>query len=160
QEFIYNQERYCLWIENEDLAEALAVPEIERRVNAVRAMRSKSTDAGGRTMAARAHQLREMKRSSRQTLIMPRTSSETRCYLPAGLLRAVATVSSEAFAIVDAPLWALAHLTSCIHLVWIGTVCGQLETRYRYSNVLGCNTFPVPPLTEKNKVDLTQCAED
>lgn len=47
-----------------------------------------------------------------------------------------------------------------MHLVWIATVCGQLETRYRYSNVLGWNTFPVPTLTEKNKADLTRCAED
>ena len=30
----------------------------------------------------------------------------------------------------------------------------------RYSNTLGWNTFPVPTLTEKNKADLTRCAED
>src|ERR1700687_5765654 len=45
-------------------------------------------------------------------------------------------------------------------LVWIATVCGQLETRYRYSNTLGWNTFPVPTLTETMKADLTRCAED
>src|SRR6185312_8169843 len=27
-------------------------------------------------------------------------------------------------------------------------------------NTLGWNTFPVPALTEKNKADLTRCAED
>src|SRR5690606_29707914 len=37
---------------------------------------------------------------------------------------------------------------------------GQLETRYRYSNALGWNTFPVPKLTDKNKADLTRAAED
>jgi hypothetical protein len=47
-----------------------------------------------------------------------------------------------------------------LHLVWIATVCGKLETRYRYSNTLGWNTFPVPALTAKNKTDLTRCAED
>jgi len=35
-----------------------------------------------------------------------------------------------------------------------------LETRYRYSNTLGWNTFPVPGLTMKNKADLTRCAGD
>src|SRR5581483_10559062 len=49
---------------------------------------------------------------------------------------------------------------SRLHLVWIATVCGKLKTDYRYSNTLGWNTFPVPPLTEKNKADLTRCAED
>ncbi len=34
------------------------------------------------------------------------------------------------------------------------------EHRFSYSNTLGWNTFPVPPLTEKNKADLTRCAED
>ncbi len=32
--------------------------------------------------------------------------------------------------------------------------------RGSYSNTLGWNTFPVPALTEKNKADLTCCAED
>ena len=34
------------------------------------------------------------------------------------------------------------------------------STLFRYSNTLGWNTFPVPTLTEKNKGDLTRCAED
>ncbi len=69
-------------------------------------------------------------------------------------------VSNAAFAIYDAPLWNMALIASRIHLVWIATVCGKLETRYRYSNTLGWNTFPVPTLTTKNKADLTRCAED
>jgi restriction-modification enzyme MmeI-like protein len=63
-------------------------------------------------------------------------------------------------AIYDSPLWNLAIIASQIHLVWIATVCGKLETRYRYSNTLGWHTFPVPTLTEQNKADLTRCAED
>ena len=69
-------------------------------------------------------------------------------------------VSNAAFALYDAPLWNMALIASRIHLVWIATVCGKLETRYRYSNTLGWNTFPVPSLTEQNKADLTRCAED
>lgn len=54
----------------------------------------------------------------------------------------------------------MALIASRLHLIWIATVCGKLETRYRYSNTLGWNTFPVPVLTEKNKTDLSHCAED
>lgn len=160
KEFISNLERYCLWIEDRHLAEAKQVQGIMSRIEAVRAMRSKSTDAGGRAMAARSHQLREMRCSRGQTIVMPRTSSESRPYLPAGLLDSGNIVSSEAFAMFDAPIWQLSLLTSRMHLVWIATVCGQLETRYRYSNVLGWNNFPVPLLTEKNKADLTRSATD
>jgi hypothetical protein len=54
----------------------------------------------------------------------------------------------------------MALIASRLHLVWIATVCGKLKTDYRYSNTLGWNTFPVLTLTEKNKADLTRCAED
>ena len=60
----------------------------------------------------------------------------------------------------DAPLWNFSLIASRIHLVWIATVCGQLETSYRYSNTLGWNTFPINKLTEQNKKDLIKCAEE
>jgi hypothetical protein len=69
-------------------------------------------------------------------------------------------VHNKAFALYDAPLWNMAIVASKLHIAWIGAVCGRLEMRYSYSNTLGWNTFPVPTLTEKNKTDLTRCAED
>ena len=54
----------------------------------------------------------------------------------------------------------MALIASRLHFVWIGTVCGQYATDYRYSNTMGWNTFPIPKLTEQNKADLTRCAED
>jgi hypothetical protein len=35
-----------------------------------------------------------------------------------------------------------------------------MRTDYSYTNTLGWNTLPVPALTEQNKADLTECAED
>jgi MmeI, target recognition domain/MmeI, C-terminal domain len=69
-------------------------------------------------------------------------------------------ISNAAYGLFDAPLWNMAIIASRLHLVWIATVCGKLETRYRYSNTLGWNTFPVPTLTDQNKADLTRCAQD
>jgi hypothetical protein len=96
----------------------------------------------------------------KQTIIIPSVSSERREYLPCGPLEPNVRVSNLALAIYDAPLWNMALIASRLHLIWIATICGKLETRYRYSNTLGWNTFPVPTLTEKNKADLTRCAED
>lgn len=45
-------------------------------------------------------------------------------------------------------------------MVWVRTLAGRLKTDLRYSSALCYNTFPVPILTEKNKADLTRCAED
>ncbi len=101
-----------------------------------------------------------MRIGRRHSIVVPAVSSERRAYLPVGLVGKNTTVTNAAFAIYDAPLWNMALIASRIHLVWIATVCGKLETRYRYSNTLGWNTFPVPTLTEQNKADLTRCAED
>ena len=111
--------------------------------------------------AKRPHKFEEIRRcESEIIIIVPTASSERRPNLPCGILSKGAIVSNLAFDLYDAPLWNLALIASRIHLVWIATVCGKLKTDFRYSNTLGWNTFPVPVLTEKNKADLTRCAED
>jgi hypothetical protein len=130
------------------------------RIEAVRDVRLASRDKGANALAARAHQLKLMRIGSVQTIVVPGVSSERREYLPAGLVDNKTTLTNLAFGLYDAPIWNLALVVSKLHLIWIATVCGQLETRFRYSNTLGWNTFPVPTLTEKNKADLTRCAED
>lgn len=159
-EFIRGIDRFCLWIEDEGLEEAEAIPAIKQRIQAVREMRLGSRDKGANEMAKRSHQFREMNSARSHTLAMPRVSSENREYLPVGLIANNSVVTDLAYALYDAPLLNMALIASRIHLVWIATVCGQLETRLRYSNTLGWNTFPVPTLTEQNKADLTRCAED
>ena len=87
-------------------------------------------------------------------------SSETRDYLPVSLLPTGSIVTDLAFAQYDAPLWNMALIASRLHLVWVATVCGKMKTDFRYSNTMGWNTFPIVHLTQKNKDDLTRCAED
>lgn len=159
-EFIRGLGRYCLWIEDAHLKEVLIIPAIAHRIEGVRAMRLASRDKGANEMAVRAHQMREMRIAKSCTIVVPRTSSESRPFLPSGLIDKHSTVTSEAFALFDAPLWNMAVIASRLHLVWIATVCGKLKTDFRYSSTMGWNTFPVPILTEKNKADLTCCAEN
>jgi hypothetical protein len=151
EEFLHSTERYCLWIDDNDLQQANSIPFIKARIDDVREQRSKSTDASGKKLAARAHQFRERYFSSNHTIVLARTSSETREWLPAGVAESSWIFSSETFALYDAPLWNMALIASRLHLVWIATVCGKLETRYRYSNTLGWNTFPVPHSPRKTK---------
>jgi hypothetical protein len=157
-EFIRGVSRFCLWIEEKNLQQALAIPSIARRIESVRLLR----EAGGQTakeLARKPHQFQRTNTGKMRTIIVPRVSSETRPYLPVGLLPSGSIVSDAAFAMFDSPLWNMAFIASRLHLVWISTVCGQLETRLRYSNTIGWNTFPIPILTEQNKADLTACAE-
>jgi len=159
-DFLNGRIRYCIWIEDSNLGEALQIPSLKKRVDCVRKLRLASRDKGANALAKRAHQLKLMRIGESHTIVVPAVSSERRPYLPVGLVSNDTTLTNLAFGLYDAPLWNLAIITSRLHLVWIRTVCGQLETRLRYSNTIGWNTFPVPLLTEKNKKDLTNCAEE
>ncbi|MBU2816768.1 lactate dehydrogenase, partial [Acidithiobacillus ferrooxidans] len=161
QEFIQGEQRYCLWIEDEEREDAEAIPELKRRIEAVAKMRSDSKAAETRPAAAFPHRFRQIQSTAKvHTLVLGAISSENRDYLPCGLLPSNTIISNKCYAIYDAPLWNLALIASRLHWVWIGTVCVRLEMRFSYSNTLGWNTFPVPLLTEQNKADLTTCAEN
>ncbi len=159
-EVINGRSRECLWIEDDKLEEAKQNHFILSRIEAVKLMRINSKDEGTRSMANRPHQFREMYYGKNNTLIIPIRSSETRQYLPVGLYGKDARVTNLAYAIYDGPTLNLAIITSRIHLIWIAAVCGRMKTDFSYSNKMGWNTFPIPLLTEKNKADLTRCAED
>jgi hypothetical protein len=161
EDFIQGKLRYCLWIEQDQWRDALLSSSIARRLDAVKVMRLASKASSTRDYAKFPYRFVQIQgRAKQSVLIVPRHSSERRPYLPVGLLDATTIVADSAFALYDAPLWSLALIASRLHLVWIAAVCGKLKTDYRYSNTLGWNTFPTPTLTDKNKADLTRCAED
>lgn len=125
-----------------------------------RVFRLASRDPSLNKLAKRSHQYRDRNTAERYMILAPQVSSEERDYIPTDLKTAEAVTNNQAFALYDSPLWNMALIASRLHLVWIATVCGKLETRYRYSNTLGWNTFPVPMLTEQNKADLTRCSDE
>ena len=160
KDFINGGLRFCVWIEDGHLDEALTIPALKERIDAVREMRLSSPDKGARTiLAKRPHQLKLMRIGLRGTIVVPIHSSESRPYLPVGLIDEKSTLTNAAYGLYDAPIWNLSLIASRLHLVWIATVCGKIKTDYRYSNTFGWNTFPVPDFTEKNKEDLTRAAE-
>lgn len=160
KEFNNDLLRFCLWIKDEDVEVARSIPSIGLRLKKCREVRLDSPDASNRKLADRPHQMREFNQAQSHSFIIPRMTSERRSYLPCGLLGQNSIISSQAFTIFDAELWALSLLLSKVHFVWIATICGKLKEDYRYSSDLGWHTFPVPSLTEKNKADLTRCVED
>lgn len=152
-EFIRGLERYCLWIEDESLQEAMQIASVRQRIEGVKAMRLASSKGATVSAASKPYKFGELRQTGHETItIVPSVSSESRDYLPVGYAEPKTIVSNLAFALFDAPLWNMAIVASRLHLVWIATVCGKLKTDFRYSNTMGWNTFPVPPLTEKNTV--------
>jgi hypothetical protein len=160
-EFIKCLPRVCIWVTDNDQTTAASIPSFARRFELVRLFRASSKAKETRPSAKYPHRFRQVQgKPGSQSIIVPIHSSESRPYLPVGMLPPGSIISNAAYGLYEAPLWNMALIASRLHLVWIATVCGKIKTDFRYSNTLGWNTFPVPPLTEKNKADLTRCAED
>lgn len=160
REFTSSSNRWCLWIDSEDLFFAMSVPPIMERIQAVRASRLESKGQQSQAKADEPYRFVYTPHRDSRALIVPSITSENREYLPVGLVGPDTIVSNKAAVIYDSPLWALSIVASRLHTQWIGAVCVRMRTDFSYSNTLGWNTFPVPTLTEKNKADLTRCAED
>ncbi len=161
EEFINGKQRFCLWINDDEFDRVNLIPPIQRRIENVRQMRLASSKKQTQFEASTPHRFSEIRhQSSKSTIVVPRVSSENRPFLPVGIVQGETIVGDRNFALYDAPLWNMAMIASRLHWVWIGTVCVRMRTDFSYSNTLGWNTFPVPTLTEKNKGDLTRCAED
>jgi len=162
QDYLQGFTRSCLVISDHDVPVASEIAPISERLERVAALRAESKKKETREHLSKVPHRFQHRGDipSQQVIIIPSVSSERREWYPVGLLPARTVVSNLAFMIIDAPLWNMALIASRLHIVWVATVCGKLKTDFRYSNTLGWNTFPVPALTEKNKADLTRCAED
>lgn len=160
RELINGGDRWCIWVEEPDLAEASKIDEFSTRFEKVRELRSGSKGKQANDNAGTPHRFVFSPHTSHAAVAVPNASSERREYLPCVLTNHFTVVSNLASVIYKAQLWNMALIASRLHLVWIATVCGKLKTDFRYSNTLGWNTFPVPTLTEKNQADLTRCAEN
>ncbi|MGO6702247.1 class I SAM-dependent DNA methyltransferase [Rhizobium ruizarguesonis] len=161
EQMIQGKPRWCIWIDGKDSEFAASHPFLSNMLDRVREFRANSAAPSTRDFASKPYRFVQIAGTAkRYTLAVAKVSSERRPYLPVHLFDRETIVSDLLFALYDAPLWNMSIVASRLHLVWIATVCGKLKTDFRYSNTIGWNTFPVPALTEKNRADLTNCAED
>jgi hypothetical protein len=160
QELIHYRNRSCLWIGDENLTLARSIAAIDQRIQRVRKFREESSANTTRGYAAIPHKFAQRAHKDTQSIVVAATSSENRPYLPVDLLDENSIVTNAAYAVYNPELWEIALVASKLHIVWVESICGKLETRLRYSSTLGWNTFPVPSLTNKDKTDLSRRAED
>ena len=161
EELIHSKPRSCIWINSENQEAALTNRAISERLAKVKEFRESSKAPSTRRHAETPYRFVQLSaKDGERAIIIPRVSSENRPYLPVDYFRSGPIIGDKCYAIYDAELWNFSLIASNMHIVWIGTVCSRLRTDFSYGNKLGWNTFPLPKLTEKNKEDLTRCAED
>lgn len=155
KELINNLERYCLWIEGEQLPEAQQIEFIRNRVDAVKAYRLSSNRAGTKKAAETSYAFAENRHQHKDSLVIPVISSEARKYIPIESFDKNTVSGYANFMVYDYEPFLFGLLTSQMHNTWVKAVCGSLETRIRYSNTICYNTFPVPKLSQEEKDHLS-----
>jgi hypothetical protein len=155
-DFLNDNERWCLWIEDDKLKEANNIPFIKNRLNAVRDFRLKSDAPSTVEYANYPNRFRQIAYKDTSSIAIPLTSSERRKYIPMKFLNKGTVVTNSAGVIYEAEISLFSVINSLIHNVWIKSVCGSLENRIRYSAVLGYNNFPFPPISKSQKEELEQ----
>ena len=157
QEYIHHEERWCLWLNDEDVVDAREIPLVAEIIDKSKEERQKQA-ACPQKLLDNPHMFRETNMPQICTLVIPAVSSENRAYFQAGYVGKNIVVTNLCFVIYDADPWVFGIIESKMHNLWVRTVCGGLEERPRYSNVLGYNTFPLPKLTDEQKAAITQAA--
>ena len=157
-DFIKDDERYCLWVEPEDASIATAIAALTPLLSRVAEFRRHRNDKATRDFAEKPWQFKQPAFKPTDSIIVPSVSSERREYIPIGYLGPDTVVSNLAYAVYDAEPWVFALLTSRMHMLWVRAIGGKMKTDYRYSNTIVYNNFPVPPLSETFKDQLTMAA--
>ena len=150
EELLQRIKRYCLWIEDSELEEALTIPAIQQRINNVQQFRLSGGEVAA-TLTNKSHQFRYRKTATNYSIIIPCTSSEKREYLPSGFFDSNYISMNSAQVIYDPETWIFGVISSKIHLFWSKYVAGTLESRLRYSTLLCYNTFPFPNISQDQK---------
>ncbi|HVM46606.1 MAG TPA: DNA methyltransferase [Candidatus Acidoferrum sp.] len=144
EEFINGSIRWCLWLKDANPAELRGLPEIMKRVQAVREFRAKSTAAPTRNAAKTPTLFFYISQPATKYILVPEVSSERRNYVPIGFMSPEVISANTNFIVPSDSLYLFGLLTSAMHMTWMRQVGGRLESRYRYSGSMVYNTFPWP----------------
>ena len=158
EDFINGKHRWCIWLYKEDEKEYRSIPQFDKRIEELRIIREQSSRP---QLAVISHLFAQITQPMGLPFILiPRHSSENREYIPFGYYEKNNIAADSCMVIGTKDLSLFGLLSSKIHMTWVKTVGGKLETRYRYSAQLCYNTFPFPKISAEKKQEIESAAEE
>ncbi len=161
EELLQGKERYCLYLGTCPDAKIAAMPEAQKRVDAVRHFRSQSKRPSTARDAAEPAKFCHTNIPKTPFLVIPEVSSGRRDYIPIALMQPQDGLCSNLLNIFpDATLVHFSILSSAVHMTWVRMFAGRLKMDYRYSIKLVYNCFPWPQnLSSKQEQALSAAAQ-
>ena len=157
-DFIQGKSRYCFWLKGTPLSTLRSSPIIRERLKAVQAFRSASKKIPTQKKAATPWLFGEDRQPDSDYILIPRTSTENRAYIPMGFMSAD-VIAGDTIILPNASLFHFGILTSSMHMAWVRTVSGRLKSDYRYSANILYNNFPWPECTEAQQEKIAELAQ-
>jgi hypothetical protein len=174
-DFVNNETRYILALQDASPHELRALPNVMARIENVRRYRRGEIPA--RRMAERG----ESKTKARGAgtvelskfptryhvtviptapyLVFPRHTSERREYAPFGWLKPPVIPGDSSIVLLDADLWDFGIITSRMHMSWLRNIGGRIKSDYRYSIGIVYNPFPWPEADERSRARVSNLAQ-
>ncbi|MCX5650215.1 MAG: class I SAM-dependent DNA methyltransferase [Planctomycetota bacterium] len=143
-EFINGFPRFCLWLPGIAPAELRRLPEVARRVEAVRKMRLASKASSTQRLAEEPTRFAQIAHTGDPYLLVPGVSSERRPYIPIGFIDKDTIASNLVQIVPNATLYEFGFLSSTMHMAWVRQFCGRLKSDFRYSKDIVYNNYPWP----------------
>jgi hypothetical protein len=167
QEMLKNIERYCLWIENEELEDAMNIPPIADRIESNRQMREGATKSGDAYKLRKSpHRFRPGPQDENRHLdgvvnvVIPEISSGERLFIPVSVYSSDEVINNNAYMMSIKEIYSVSILSSSLLRIWqkaVGNMLGSSGFVFSKSQVW--NTFPIPELTNDDKESLNKAAQ-
>ncbi|MBZ4184795.1 hypothetical protein K7B09_00445 [Thermomonas sp. RSS23] len=143
-EFINGWERWCLWLGDCPPSTLRAMPEVLKRVEAVRALRKASPSAPTQKLAETPTRFHVENIPDDNYLVIPEVSSERRSFIPIGFMSPETLASNKLRIFPHATPYDFGILTSTMHMAWTRYTSGRLKSDFQYSVNIVYNNFPWP----------------
>jgi hypothetical protein len=158
-EFLNNIPKFCIWLRDAEPGEYHKSKAITARIDKVRIFREASGRAATREQAKTPAFFSEDRQPDTDYVLIPRTTSERRYYVPISFLDKSYIANNDCQVIPNATLYEFGVITSSMHMAWMRYICGRLEMRYRYSASLVYNNYPWPNPTDKQKEAINKASQ-
>lgn len=160
EDFLYNKNRYVLWLKDFEWDEFMQFPIIKEKVLACKEFRKQQKGVGIKKFVHTPHLFAgNRQQEDGYVLLIPRVSSEQRKYIPIEFVTSDIVFSNQCLIIPNASMYSFGILNSYIHNVWVKFTAGRLENRLLYSATICYNSFPWPDVSPEQKERIEQCAQ-
>lgn len=157
-EFLNNEKRWCLWLVDVEPIELKKLPNVLKRLEAVRDFRLNSIRKQTNEKANTPYLFGEIRDFGEKYILIPRVSSENRKYIPIGIFDKNYIAGDTCMTIPNGNLYQFGILMSAMHMTWVKSVCGRLKSDFRYSKDIVYNNFPWPENPTEKQIKAIESA--